>query len=248
MVVLDLETTGTDVAQDRIVEFCALKISPNGSRETLTRSVKAAIPMSREASEVTGIKDADLQDESPWALVGVLLWQFIDGCDLAGFGLKNFDVPLLWEEFHRIGLSWDLTDTKVIDAGNIFKKKEGRTLSDAVRFYCGREHVGAHGAEADTMATADVLMGQLEKYSDLPRDVGELALYSAYDNRVDLAGKIVLNEDGIPVYGFGKDAGKIISQNPGYGKWMLGEKFPEQTKAVLRKILYGVPPEADEPF
>lgn len=236
---IDLETTGLDVAKDRIVELGVLKVFPDGNERTWGSRFNPGVPIPAEATAIHGISNEDVagapsfEDQAHRILNGFL------GCDLAGFNLSNFDIPLLWESFYRAGIEWDLDGTRIIDAGIIFKRREERTLSAAVKFYCGREHVNAHGAISDATATRDVLRSQLERYTDLRDDAESLAAASRYDDqaeRVDLAGKF-LRRDGVVVFGFGEHLNKPVREQRKYLDWMLSAEFSANTKLAIAKIL-----------
>jgi DNA polymerase-3 subunit epsilon len=167
IIVFDLEATGTNVAADRIVEICALKINPDGSEEVRTRRINPTIPIPAEVVKIHGISDADVKDEPTFKSIARGLLDFIGNADLAGYNSNKFDVPMLIEEFYRAGIEFPMEDRNLIDVQNIFHQMEQRTLVAAVKFYCNREHVGAHGAEADVRATYDVLLAQIEKYSNV---------------------------------------------------------------------------------
>jgi DNA polymerase-3 subunit epsilon len=235
----DIEATGVDVTKDRIVSIYIDVLYPDGQRQSKEWRCNPGFEMSAEVVAIHGITNEAVKDCPPFKEQARGIYSAIRGCDLGGFNLLNFDVPLLWEEFHRAGIKWSLRGVEIIDVGNIFKKKEERTLSAGVRFYCGREHTGAHSADADVRATIDVLDAQLKRYSDLNGlPVSALAKFSQFDDRVDLAGKIVRNKDGEPVYSFGNSKGVRVKDDPGFARWMLGKDFSENTKQALRSILY----------
>ncbi len=240
IVFFDLETTGVDVVNDRIVELCMVKIMPDGSRITGTRRFNPLMPIPAEASAVHGITNDDVKDCPTLAQRAPQVAQFIDGCDLAGYNSNRFDVPLLVEELARNGVHIPLDDIKMIDVQSIFYKKEPRTLVAALQKYCGRELIDAHAAEADVLATIDVLEAQLEYYDDLPDNVEELAEYSKMANNVDLAGKIALNDEGVPVFTFGKHNGIevkfALKSDPSYYSWLMKSSFTANTKNVLTSI------------
>lgn len=243
----DLETTGVDPAADRIVSIAILKLrsldplrattDPADSSQ-FTTLINPDRPIPPEATAVHGITDEMVRLAPRFKDVSWEILKFIQGCDLAGFNIMHFDAPLLDEEFSRAGDSWATDGVRFLDVCNIFRKKEARNLTAAVRFYCGREMADAHNAVADVLATIDVLRGQLRRYPDLqamPMD--DLAAFSQMGRAVDLAGKIGLNDAGVPVYNFGKHNGKPVSAEHDYAYWMLGQNFPASTKRALRKIL-----------
>ena len=240
IVFFDLETTGVDVVNDRIVELCMVKISPDGSRLTGTRRFNPLIPIPNEAAAVHGITNDDVRDCPTFAQRATQIAQFIEDCDLAGYNSNRFDIPLLVEELNRAGVHIDIDNVKMVDVQTIFYKKEPRTLVAAVQKYCGRDLENAHAAEADVLATIDVLEAQLEFYDDLPDTVEELAEFSKMNNNVDLAGKVIVNDDGNTVFTFGKYAGhdvkKTFKADPSYYNWILKSNFTANTKSVLTNI------------
>ena len=166
------------------------------------------------------------------------LLSFFDGCDLAGYNIVGFDVPMISEEFARCGIEWPAEDVRYIDAFKIFLEKEKRDLAGAARFYLNKDHTGAHDARVDVIMTVQVAAKQLMQYTDLAAMTpSQLSKFCTGERSIDLAGKIVLNEAGIPVYGFGKDKGKPVQENPGFGKWMLGQSFPTNTKNIIKKLI-----------
>jgi DNA polymerase-3 subunit epsilon len=178
LAVFDLETTGTSPGSDRIVEICVAVLLPDGGRDVVTRRVNPGRPIPPEATAVHGISDSDVADAPPFREIAPGLLRLLEGCDLAGFNVLSYDLPLLQAEFERCNLTFDVGDRRIVDAQRIYHRKEPRTLSAAVKFYTGREHAGAHGAEADVLATVDVLDAQIERYPDLPRDVEGLSRVS----------------------------------------------------------------------
>lgn len=239
LVVFDVETTGTDVAKDRIVSWAAMKVYPDGKQHVFeTLYFDPGIPISQEAIDTHGITNEKAAEGVPFEWEAQSILNYFDGCDLAGFNLLNFDIPILWEEFNRAGIKWDLNGISVIDAGNIFKIKERRTLEAAVKFYCGKDHSEAHDAKGDVVATFEVLMGQLSRYSDLGEmQIPDLAKACKMNDRFDLAGKIIADKDGDPSYAFGKCKGVKVKKDPSYAKWMLTADFSEQTKMVIRALI-----------
>ncbi len=237
----DLETTGVNVASDRIVEISILKINPDGKKELRTERVNPGIPIPPQASEIHKIYDKDVADKPTFKDLAKSLADFLNGCDLAGFNSNRFDVPLLAEEFLRAGVDFDLDGRSLVDVQNIFHAMEPRNLGAAYRFYCGKTLENAHSAEADIVATSEILEAQLEKYNDtLKPDVNFLAKFSAQNKNVDLAGRIVYNEQGEEVFNFGKHAGKkvmdVFKSEPSYFDWMMKGDFPLYTKKVITRI------------
>jgi len=236
----DLETTGLNIATDRIVEISIVKIMPNGDKEIKTKLINPTIPIPQEVSLVHGITNEDVKDKATFKEVAHELYQFIDGCDLAGYNSNRFDVPLLAEEFLRAEIDFDVSKRNLIDVQNIFHKMEKRTLSAAYKFYCGKELIDAHSAEADTTATFEILDAQVAKYDELKADAKFLGEFSQMTKNVDLLGRIVYNKDGVEVFNFGKHKGKavveILEKEPGYYAWMMNGDFPLYTKKVLTAI------------
>lgn len=236
----DLETTGLNVVKDRIVEIAIMKIHPDGKEEMYRRLVNPTIPISKEASDITGIKDDDVKDMPTFKEVAKEVAQFLDNCDLAGFNSNKFDLPMLAEEFLRTDIDFDLSKRKMIDVQVIFHKKEQRTLSAAYKFYCDKELENAHSADADTIATYEVLKAQIERYEDLPNDVDKLSNFSSHSKNFDFAGRIIKNGKGEPVFNFGKYKGKLVTEvlkkDSAYYGWMMNADFPLYTKKMLTKI------------
>ncbi|WP_418991431.1 exonuclease domain-containing protein [Alistipes sp.] len=240
IIFFDLETTGVDTAKDRIVEISMVKVMPDGEEIPKTRRLNPGIPIPPEATAIHGITDEDVKNEPTFAQIARSLEQFIRGCDFGGFNSNRFDLPLLVEEFLRAGVDVDFKRRKFIDVQNIFHKKEQRTLVAAYRFYCDKDLTDAHSAEADTRATYEVLKAQLERYDDLENDVEKLAEFSCRNDCADYAGRILLNDKGVEVFGFGKYKGRSVAevfrQEPSYYAWMMNGDFPLYTKKVITEI------------
>jgi DNA polymerase-3 subunit epsilon len=240
LVFFDLETTGVNANSDRIVEISYLKVYPNGNEETKTFRVNPGIPIPKEASDVHHITDADVANSPSFKEIGKTIAKDLEGCDLAGFNSNRFDVPMLAEEFLRNDIDIDLSKRKLIDVQVIFHKMEQRTLSAAYKFYCNSELEGAHGAEADTKATYEVLKAQLDRYPDLNNDVQYLSEFSSFNRNVDFAGKIVLNDKDVEVFNFGKykdqSVEDVLKRDTGYYGWMMQGDFALNTKNVLTRI------------
>ncbi|MEA2043699.1 MAG: 3'-5' exonuclease [Bacteroidota bacterium] len=237
---IDLETTGINVVKDRIVEISILKINPNQEEEIKTLRINPECPIPKETTKIHGISDADVADAPTFSQVAKSIADFIEGCDLAGYNSDRFDFPLLAEEFLRTDIDIDLKKRKFIDVQVIFHKKEQRTLEAAYEFYCNKTLENAHSAEADTVATYEVLKGQLDKYEDLQNDTESLSKFSHHKKQVDFAGRIVLNKKGEEVFNFGKNKGKsvetVLKEQSGYYDWMMKADFPRYTKKVLTEI------------
>ena len=241
LVFFDLETSGTNINSDRIVEFCYLKVYPNGNEESKTMRINPEMHIPEASSAVHGIYDADVADCPTFKEVAKNIANDIEGCDLAGFNSNRFDIPLLAEEFLRVGVDIDMMKRKFIDVQVIFHKLEQRTLSAAYKFYCDKNLEDAHTAEADSRATYEVLKAQLDRYPDvLENDMKFLADYSSYNKNVDFAGRIVYNEQGVEVFNFGKYKGmsvaEILKKDIGYFGWLMQGDFTLNTKNVLTKI------------
>jgi DNA polymerase III subunit epsilon len=242
VVFFDTETTGTNPRLDRIVEIACVKIHPDGRRESLVRRLDPGMPIPRGASAVHGIFDADVAGQPTFADVAEELDGFFSGCDLAGYNVAGFDLPMLRVEFLRAGRDFDVASRRLIDAQRIFFAHEPRHLTAAARLYCGREHAGAHGALADAEMTLDVFVGQLERYGDLPRSVAQLhELYCAgLDRDVDPEGKIRL-VDGEPTVNFGRYRGRTLKEmgreDPSFLEWILSEDFSRPVKDIVRAYL-----------
>ncbi len=237
---LDLETTGINVTSDRIVELSVLKISPKGTEEWMTTRVNPGIPIPPKTTAIHGIKDEDVVNSPTFKEIAKNLAAFLEGSDLAGYNAVKFDIPVLAEEFLRCNIDFNFTKRKYIDVQVIFHKKEQRTLSAAYQFYCKKELEGAHGSKADTAATYEVLKSQLDRYPDLENDVEKLAVFSTFGTNVDFAGRIILDENGVEVFNFGKHKGrgveKVFAEEPSYYSWMMNGDFPLYTKKVLTEI------------
>lgn len=240
IVFFDLETTGTNVNVDRIVEICYIKVWPNGKEESKAMRINPGIPIPAEASAVHGIHDADVADCPTFKEVARSIANDIEGCDLAGFNSNRFDIPVLAEEFLRAGVDIDLGRRKFVDVQVIFHKMEQRTLSAAYKFYCGKSLEDAHSAVGDTRATYEVLMAQLDRYPELQNDVAFLAGFSSFSKNVDFAGRIVYDDKGVETFNFGKYKGQpvadVLKRDPGYYGWILNGDFTLNTKAMLTKI------------
>lgn len=249
----DLETTGTNVASDRIVEIAILKIHPNGLKEEFYKLVNPEIPIPPASSAVHGITDEKVKYEPTFKELAPVIANFLKGCDLAGYNSNKFDVPILVEEFLRAGIDFDLSNRRLVDVQNIFHQMEQRTLKAAYKFYCGKELINAHSALADINATYEVFLSQLQryegveiedkngnKYVPVKNDIKALHEFTNLNKNVDLAGRIVYNEQGVEVFNFGKHAGKPVEEvfktEPSYYDWMMKGDFPLYTKKVITAI------------
>ncbi|MEC5158658.1 3'-5' exonuclease [Chryseobacterium sp. MP_3.2] len=236
----DLETTGINISKDRIVEICILKVNPDASRESKTWLVNPEMLIPKESSAIHGITDEKVKDAPTFREIAPKIQEMISGCDLAGFNSNRFDVPLLAEEFLRVGLDFDLNKFKLVDAQTIFHKMEQRNLSAAYKFYCGKTLENAHSAEADVLATFEVLDAQVGRYEDLPKDVAGLSDFSFHSKFADLAGMIHFDENNKEIFAFGKYKGQkvkeVFQKDLGYYAWIQNADFPLYTKKVLTGI------------
>lgn len=241
IVFFDLETTGINIAKDRIVEISVLKVFPNGKEEQKTVRVNPEMPIPKEATAIHGISDEDVKDCPVFKQIAKEMARYIEGCDLGGYNSNRFDIPLLAEEFLRAGVDFDMRKRKFVDVQTIFHKMEQRTLSAAYRFYCDKSLEDAHTAAADTFATYEVLKSQLDRYGEkLENSIEFLSKFSTQNNNADFAGFIVFNEKGVEVFNFGKNKGipveQVLKEQPGYFAWMLNSEFPLYTKKILTEI------------
>lgn len=240
MAFFDLETTGVNVATDRIVEISILKVHPDQSKNKLTERVNPGMPIPITASEVHGIYDKDVANCPSFAELAPTLAEFLEDCDLAGYNSNKFDIPLLYEEFLRAGIDIDFKNRRFVDVQNIFHKMEQRTLKAAYKFYCQKELENAHSAEADITATFEVLVAQINRYPDLQNNVSYLDDFSTHQKVADLMGRVVFNDKNQEVFSFGKHAGKpvehVFELEPSYYDWMMKGDFPLSTKKVITEI------------
>jgi DNA polymerase-3 subunit epsilon len=249
----DLETTGIKVTVDRIVEICIVRVTTDGTSKIKTLRINPEMHIPEEVTAIHGITDQDVKDAPKFSEVAHELLQFLDNCDLAGFNSNHFDIPLLAEEFFRAGVDFDLKGRRFVDIQNIFHKMEPRNLKAAYKFYCGKDLINAHSAEADTMATYEILLAQLDRYQDVAiddrkgkpyypvvNDIKALSEFSNASRNVDLIGHIVFNEKDVEVFNFGKHKGKAVSQvfrdEPSYYDWIMKSEFPLSTKKVVTVI------------
>ena len=236
----DLETTGTNVAKDRIVEISILKVYPNGNKESRTWLVNPEMTIPDEVIAIHGISNEKVANEPTFKELAKEIFNIIKDCDLAGFNSDRFDIPLLAEEMLRAEIDFDLKNMFSVDVQTIFHKMEKRTLAAAYKFYCDKDLTDAHSAEADTTATYEVLLSQLDRYPELENNVKKLAEFSTHRKFADFAGFISFNEDDEEIFSFGKHKGKkvleVLDQEPGYFGWILNADFPLYTKKVLTQI------------
>lgn len=237
----DLETTGINLAKDRIVEIAVLKVSPGNHKEILSQRINPCMPIPAETSAIHGIFEKDIADKPTFAEFAQELDKFMVNCDFGGYNSNYFDIPVLVEEFLRVGVDFDLTNRKFIDVQAIFHKNEPRDLKAAYRFYCGKDLINAHSAEADITATYEILLAQLDRYPEVKNDMEFLHRYTSRNNKmVDLAGRIVFNDKNEEVFNFGKHKGtpvaKVFEREPSYYQWMMDGDFTLSTKRVITKI------------
>ncbi len=248
LVFFDLETTGVNIQNDRIVEISVIKYFPNGEKQERTRRVNPEMHIPEESSAIHGITDADVENEPTFQAICRNFYIFLEGCDLAGYNLLKFDIPVLQKEFSRCGLTFSTEGRKIVDPYIIFCEKEPRSLEAALKFYRGKELTDAHSAAADVAATVDVLMGQLERYPDLPKDLEGLNNFCDRSDPswIDSTGKFKWREDEA-VVGFGRNAGTplkdIAADNPGFLRWMINADFADDAKEVASEALKGYFPE-----
>lgn len=241
LAIFDIEATGLDVSQDRIIEIAVLKVSKDSSESSYVKRINPEVEISEESIEIHGITKEDVKDAPTFAEVADELADFIGTADLAGFNSNKFDIPMLAEEFLRVDHTFKVADRKFVDVQNIFHKMEQRTLVAAYKFYCDKDLENAHSADADVKATYEVLKAQIERYEDLQEDIDFLAEFSKNNKNeiVDFAGRIAKNKEGEIIYNFGKHKGKSIAHvaenEPGYYGWMMNGNFPRYTKSVLKE-------------
>lgn len=253
IVFFDLESTGSNAIKDRIVEISMLKVHADGKEEIMTQRINPQIPVSEEAEKIHGLSNEMLKDEPTFAEVSNQILSFIGSSDLAGYNLMKFDIPMLVEEFLRNDIDFEVKNRRIIDVQNIFHKMEQRTLKAAYKFYCGKNLDNAHSAEADTVATYEILKSMLDKYQNIDfedkdgnvtqpvvNDMESLDRFSKYHRNADLMGQIVYNENDKEVFNFGKYKGKLVEDvfrnEPQYYDWMMKADFPNSTKKLITAI------------
>lgn len=241
IIFFDIEATGLNIATDRIVELCYIKVLPNSTEKVVTQRFNPGIHISAEASAVNGIYDEDVANCPTFKMKAAEIARDFEGCDLAGFNSNHFDIPLLVEEFIRAGVDYDVTGARLVDVQGIFHKMERRDLTNAYKFYCNKDLTDAHTAEADTRATLEVLEAQLDRYADtLKNNVAFLAEFSRRNRNVDLAGRIVYNDQNVETINFGKYRGRpvaeVLQRDPGYFNWVMQGDFTQNTKQAFMRI------------
>ncbi len=240
IVFFDLETTGTNIVTDRIVEIAYHKVSPNGREETKSIRINPEMHIPESSSAIHGIYDTDVAVCPTFKAVAKEIARDIEGCDLAGYNSNRFDIPLLAEELLRAEIDIDLMKRKFVDVQVVFHKMEARTLGAAYKFYCDKDLIGAHSAEADTIATYEVLKAQLDRYPELQNDIEFLSKFTAQNNNVDFAGRMIYNDKGEEIINFGKYKGQkvldVLKTDMGYYGWIMNGDFALHTKKVLTNI------------
>ena len=240
IVFFDLETTGTNISHDRIVEISLVKVMPDGTEIVKTRRVNPEMPIPAEATDIHHITDEDVRNEPTFRQIAKSLAQIFTGCDIAGFNSNRFDIPLLDQEFQRADVDFDFGKARFIDVQTIFHKKEPRNLTAAYSFYCGKNLEDAHSASADTMATYEVLKAQLVRYEDLPLDVAELSEYACQNRNVDFVGRLIYDDLHREIINFGKYKGRVAEEvlkaDPSYYTWIMNGDFTKNTKDAFTRI------------
>lgn len=243
LAVIDLETTGTNVATDRIIEIAIIKVFPDKSTQSKVKRIHPGIPIPPSSTAIHGISDEDIKDCPTFKQAANELRQFMENCDIAGYNSNRFDIPLLVEEFLRTGLELDVKDRKFVDVQKIFHLMEKRTLSAAYKFYCDKSLENAHSAEADALATYEILEAQLLRYEQLQAEVEHLAEFTKEDEYVDFARRMVM-QNGAEVFNFGKYKGRAVKDvlkiEPQYYDWMMKADFPLNTKQKLTEIYHSM--------
>lgn len=247
----DLETTGINQSQDRIVEIAIIKLHPDGTRENYYSLVNPEMEIPAHVVEIHGIDNKKVALEPTFEAIVDDVLAFLENCDLAGFNSIKFDIPLLNEECARVGKSLNLQERKFVDSQIIYHRMEPRTLSAAYQFYCGKNLDNAHSALDDTEATLEVLLAQIERYEEVPSDTDALHEFSkGKSKKLDMAGRFALNDNNIPVFNFGKHRGKtveeVLDKEKGYYGWMMNADFPVDTKDVLKKIKEDISKKAEK--
>lgn len=239
LAIIDLETTGVNLGTDRIVEIAIVRISPDGAKSIKRKLLNPEMPISVVSRDLHGITNEMVKDAPTFKQVANEIKQFLDNCDLAGYNSNRFDIPMLAEEFLRVGLDFEFNNRRLLDVQKIFHMMEQRTLSAAYKFYCNKNLEGAHGAEADAVATWEVLQAQIEKYPQLGSSVETIITCIGDDSIVDFARRMVM-ENGIEVFNFGKHKGRAVADvlraEPQYYDWMMKGDFPMHTKHKLTEI------------
>lgn len=237
---IDLETTGTNLGTDRIVEIGMIKILPDGNQSTKRKLINPEMPIPQASADIHGITDEMVKDAPSFKQAAPDIRQFLDNCDLGGYNSNRFDIPMLVEEFLRAGVEFDVKGRKFVDVQKIFHMMEQRTLSAAYKFYCQQNLEGAHSAEADARATKEILDAQLERYPQLGTTLDSILKFTGEEVIVDFARRFTM-EKGVEVFNFGKHKGRpvteVLKAEPQYYDWMMRGDFPLHTKQKLTEIL-----------
>lgn len=255
LVFFDLEATGLNVVRDRIVQIGMVKYTPNGEVIEYERLINPGIPIAEEAYKVHGISSADVANQPTFQQVSQEIMDFIGDADLAGYNSDRYDIPMLMEEFHRVGMTLDMDVRRTIDVQRIFYKMEPRTLDAAYRYYCDKKMENAHDALVDVRATAEVLKGQIEMYegrdyvdkdgqvhpAPVKDDVKSLSSFTNDLRFMDATQKIRMNEENVPVFNFGKYANQpvaeILYKDRQYFHWILDKEFSSQVKQLVKRLV-----------
>jgi DNA polymerase III subunit epsilon len=237
---IDIEATGSNVSADRIVEIAIVKVLPDGNRTVKRKIINPQIPIPASISEIHGITDEMVKDAPTFKQAAHEIRQFLDGCDLSCYNAYRLDIPMLMEEFIRADVEFDMKGRKVVDVQKIFHQMEQRTLSAAYKFYCNKSLEGAHGAEVDAVATAEILNAQLEKYPQLGTNIDSIIKAIGEEPIIDFARRFIFNDKGVEVFNFGKHKGRpvadVLKAEPQYYDWMMKGEFPMNTKQKLTEM------------
>ncbi|MGF7230144.1 exonuclease domain-containing protein [Arachidicoccus sp.] len=240
LAIFDLETTGTNTVSDRIVEIAIVKTFPNGEQQRKRRLVNPQMPIPKGAEDIHGISDEMVKDAPTFKEIANEINQFLDNCDIGGYNSNKFDIPVLVEEFLRVGLDFNISGRKFVDVQKVFHKMEQRTLGAAYKFYCQKSLEDAHTAEADAMATWEVMEAQIIRYPNIGNTVDSILAFTGEEKFVDLSRRFILQND-IVVFNFGKHKGKSVSDvlrhEPQYYDWMMKGDFSLHTKQIISEIL-----------
>ena len=238
---IDLETTGVNLSTDRIVEVAIIKILQDGTRQVKRKLINPEMRIPQQSIDIHGITDEMVKDAPTFKQAANELKQFIENCDMGGYNSNRFDIPMLMEEFLRIGMAIDLSTRRMIDVQHIFYTMEPRTLTAAYKFYCEKELISAHSAEADVSATIDVLLSQIKRYPQLGNSLESILSVIGEEKVVDYARRFVFDDKGVEVFNFGKHKGRpvidVLKAEPQYYDWMMRGDFPLHTKQKLTEIL-----------
>ena len=240
LIIFDLETTGINLIQDRIVEISLIKVTPDGQTTTKTRRINPGMHIPEEATAIHHISDEDVKDEPTFRQIAKSLAKYFEGCDIAGFNSNRFDIPMLDQEFQRADVDFDFSKANFVDVQTIFHKKEPRNLVAAYKFYCGKDLENAHSATADTQATYEVLLAQLDRYADIPDTIDKLSEFSSQNHNVDFAGRLIYDSQHREVINFGKYKGQlaedVLRKDTGYYGWIMQGDFTMNTKQCFSRI------------